>query len=417
MKKKLFLAATLFGAQMTTALANPFADVDTNHWAYDAVAQLAKDGVIEGYGDGTYVGDAAITRYEMAQMVARAMTKKDLTHADKAIVDKLAAEFADELNSLGVRVSALEKKTDNVKFSGSLRYNFRNARLDNSPKHGSYNNLRLFLSADATVNENWQARARLQYVGSMKDAKNIGANGSAFMDRAFVEGKYDNLTLRFGKFGYWTQVDDGLIFGGDNGVAGAQLVFGSKTKVSLLAGRQIPLAPTATDTRSYQAIEVWSDKTKLIWGLGYHLKKGEKDFEKKRIGIYEAGLGWRFDKKWSLRASYARAHKGVENEALTIANRDKYAYSVELAYGKLDRAKVGSFSSFIAYRHLGKYSMVGTRYGMNGAMEEAQRGINLGASVTLMPQIVGSLEYFQGKTTSADQTKAKTLFARLQAFF
>ena len=121
MKKTLVSALTtalVVGAASTTfAAANPFEDVPADHWAYDAIAQLAADGVIEGYGDGTYRGDQEITRYEMAQMIARAMAKGG---GDKALIDKLAAEFADELNNLGVRVSALEKKVDNVKWQGSL---------------------------------------------------------------------------------------------------------------------------------------------------------------------------------------------------------------------------------------------------------------------------------------------------------
>ncbi|MBQ5414268.1 MAG: S-layer homology domain-containing protein, partial [Schwartzia sp.] len=109
MKKTLVSALTtalVVGAASTTfAAANPFEDVAADHWAYDAVAQLAADGVIEGYGDGTYRGDQEITRYEMAQMVARAMAKNGVSAADKAMIDKLAAEFADELNALGVRVA------------------------------------------------------------------------------------------------------------------------------------------------------------------------------------------------------------------------------------------------------------------------------------------------------------------------
>ncbi|MBO6236520.1 MAG: S-layer homology domain-containing protein, partial [Schwartzia sp.] len=125
MKKTLVSALTtalVVGAASTTfAAANPFEDVPADHWAYDAIAQLAADGVIEGYGDGTYRGDQEITRYEMAQMIARAMAKGG---GDKALIDKLAAEFADELNNLGVRVSALEKKVDNVKWGGRIRYRY-----------------------------------------------------------------------------------------------------------------------------------------------------------------------------------------------------------------------------------------------------------------------------------------------------
>jgi len=78
MKKKLATALAGYimvsgAASIAFAAANPFEDVPADHWAYDAIAQLAADGVIEGYGDGTYRGDQEITRYEMAQMVARAM--------------------------------------------------------------------------------------------------------------------------------------------------------------------------------------------------------------------------------------------------------------------------------------------------------------------------------------------------------
>ena len=77
MKKKYLMGLTtalVVGAASTTfAAANPFSDVPRGHWAYDAVTQLAADGVIEGYGDGTFLGNRNITRYEMAQMVAKAL--------------------------------------------------------------------------------------------------------------------------------------------------------------------------------------------------------------------------------------------------------------------------------------------------------------------------------------------------------
>ena len=91
-------AALVVGAASTTfAAANPFSDVPADSWAYDAVSTLAADGVIDGYPDGTYQGQNTMTRYEMAQIVARAMAKTDLEKADKALVDKLAAEFAEDL--------------------------------------------------------------------------------------------------------------------------------------------------------------------------------------------------------------------------------------------------------------------------------------------------------------------------------
>lgn len=118
MKKSLVLAmAMALGVTASAYAANPFSDVPAGHWAYDSISKLAAAGVIDGYGDGTFGGDKLMTRYEMAQIVAKAMAKG-------ANVDKLAAEFADELDNLGVRVANLEKKADNVKITGELRFRY-----------------------------------------------------------------------------------------------------------------------------------------------------------------------------------------------------------------------------------------------------------------------------------------------------
>ena len=134
MKKTLVSALTtalVVGAVSTTfAAANPFSDVPADHWAYDAVTQLAADGVVTGYGDGKFNGDKNITRYEMAQIVAKAMAKPNVSGNDKALVDKLAAEFAGELNNLGVRVSNLERNADMVKWNGEARYTYTSVRKD-----------------------------------------------------------------------------------------------------------------------------------------------------------------------------------------------------------------------------------------------------------------------------------------------
>ena len=167
MKKTLvsaLTAALVVGAASTTfAAANPFSDVPAGHWAYDAVAQLAQDGVIEGYGDNTFQGDKNITRYEMAQMVAKAMAKANtgsVSSADKAMVDKLAAEFSDELNNLGVRVANLEKNADKVKWNGEMRNLAYSDREEGSHMKNTYKT-RFRLLPTAEVNNNWHVKAKL----------------------------------------------------------------------------------------------------------------------------------------------------------------------------------------------------------------------------------------------------------------
>ena len=171
MKKSVVSALTtalVVGAASTTfAAANPFSDVPAGHWAYDAVTQLAADGIVEGYGDGTYLGNRNITRYEMAQMIAKAMAKNP-SGADKAALDRLAAEFSEELNNLGVRVAELEKYADKVIWQGKIEYTYKSHRTDDYSK--GYKDGTKKINQDdwifrfepiMEVNKHWTLRARI----------------------------------------------------------------------------------------------------------------------------------------------------------------------------------------------------------------------------------------------------------------
>jgi len=140
----------------STALAavNPFTDVPANHWAYAAVKELAKEGIIDGF-NGPFQGDKPLTRYEMAQIVAKAMAKEDKADArTKLLLDKLAAEFAIELNNLGVRVNKLEEKT-NVWFGGDTRIRV----LGDSPNSGN----------KLSANNQFDFRTRVKFMANLND--------------------------------------------------------------------------------------------------------------------------------------------------------------------------------------------------------------------------------------------------------
>ncbi len=133
--KKLFAliaVAALVAFAAPAFAANPFADVPMNHWAYDAVAQLAANGIVAGYPDGAYKGGQPATRYEMAAVVARALANVDMNKASKQdleMLKKLVVEFKSELDALGVkvdkldaRVAVLEERIGGWKFSGNFRF-------------------------------------------------------------------------------------------------------------------------------------------------------------------------------------------------------------------------------------------------------------------------------------------------------
>jgi len=139
------------------APANPFVDVPAKHWAYDAVNTLAKAGIVDGYGDGTFRGDRTMTRYEMAQIVAKAMARSDKADAaNKALIDKLAVEFASELNNLGVRIAKVEAK-QNVWVGGETRFRM----YENSPGQAGLNKWK------GTDMYDW--RQRIKFWGTVND--------------------------------------------------------------------------------------------------------------------------------------------------------------------------------------------------------------------------------------------------------
>lgn len=144
MKKSMAALAVTTMLGMTTVLgANPFMDVTPQDWAYQAVAQLASQGVVNGYPDETFRGENKITRYEMAQMVAKALNQQERMNGEQqALLNKLALEFAEELHNLGVRVDRLEQKVGNISFTGDMRL-----RVDSQKEHGIYLNA----PADNTV--------------------------------------------------------------------------------------------------------------------------------------------------------------------------------------------------------------------------------------------------------------------------
>ena len=138
------LALVAFAAPAFAA--NPFMDVPMNHWAYDAVSQLASRGVVSGYPDGAFKGEWKATRYEMASVVARALAYVDMNKASKQdleLLKKLVVEFKDELDALGVKVDELDSRVavleDGVggwKIGGEFRFDAKWTDLNASAVYG-----------------------------------------------------------------------------------------------------------------------------------------------------------------------------------------------------------------------------------------------------------------------------------------
>ena len=411
-------AALVIGAASTTfAAANPFSDVPRDHWAYDAVTQLAADGVVEGYGDGTYRGDRNITRYEMAQMVAKAMAKDNLSSSDRALVDRLAAEFADELNNLGVRVSNLERNADMVKWNGKLEYTYTSERTetarDGKTKKND-DNLLFRLEPSAEINSHWHVNARLDAETKMN--KDAGEDGSDKVELkyAWAQGDYGDFQVKLGKMELLTAEayakPGALIF--DHHFSGAEVSFGKDLRVKLQAGRISD--EELTDPANYQAAEVMYNG-RLTGGIGYY-RMSSRDYKaftggKERIGIWGVNAGYSFDKNNFLSAAYAR------NNSLAMDKKYKKSYQISYDYKGAKPEDRGSWGAYVSYRYIAGAALGATT---DGAMEFT-KGVEIGTDYTLFPNVVLSAKYFRGKdlnpVVTNGQDKVSKLFGRVEFLF
>ena len=421
MKKTLVSALTtalVVGAASTTfAAANPFADVPADHWAYDAVSQLAADGVIEGYGDNNFKGDKNITRYEMAQMVAKAMAKTNVSGNDKPIIDKLAAEFSDELNNLGVRVANLEKNADKVKWNGEARYTYTSTRHEDAK--ANKDQLRLRLEPSAEVNANWHVKARLDADNDM--AKDT--TGNVKLARIWAQGDYDNFQVQLGKYPHATAYDSYLMF--NDQMSGAKVTFGNKLKTSVEAGR-LNLkgdarygADEAADlqgitfnyglgkangTAAYYHLQADAFKTGSTKAFGTNKLAYSKDSKEDNADIWEVAGTYKFDKNVSLLGAYAENTQADVYEKAGVA---------QLNYKGAQKANKGSWGAYVAYRHQGGNVAIGC---VDDGVGFNQKGWEFGTQYTLMKNVQAKAIYFDGKDLANDKDASK-LFGRVEFFF
>lgn len=184
---KTAMAALFATAAFTVSAANPFADVDTSSWAYQAVSQLSDQGVVDGYPDGTFKGDKNVSRYELAQIIARLMVKEEsLNDSQKAMVQKLSAEYADDLQNLGVRVKELEKKTGNLSTITELRVQdiprYDNVYKDSKSSHDELS-LRVRINTMANVNDRSTVYSQLETTMGMNGSTPFNPNRQDWSSR------------------------------------------------------------------------------------------------------------------------------------------------------------------------------------------------------------------------------------------
>ena len=411
MKKSLVLTlAFAMGISASCAAANPFSDVPAGHWAYGSIAKLAAAGIVDGYGDGTYRGDRLMTRYEMAQIVARAMAKG-------ANVDRLAGEFADELDSLGVRVARLEKKSDNVKITGEARYSYmdyKSTYKGNDDEKYNRSNLRSRLWFTGTVNENWNYVGMLEnnhsFSNDMSDGGHKAINnergeGTAFQ-RAYLAGRLGGAQVTAGRFNQ-TLVDGNLY---DNRMDGVKVEYGKDIKLAAYYGR-----PTDEDT-FWDYDKAWGvsaagklGQLNLAAGYDKFTNSPESGYHDENNAIWNAGANYDFGGKASLGVVYLKS-----NYKTYDTGNKGWVVTGTLLGAKAD--KPGSWGLWTKYYNQCEGTVIA--HTMNGIYSNVGfKGWGAGVNYTLAKNMVAGFEYYNLDQKAFDDSADRTLWSQLLVTF
>ena len=405
MKKNLIVALALvfvLGIAGTAfAAANPFTDVPAKHWAYDAVTKLAQAGILDGYGDGTYRGERLASRYELAQATAKAMARADKADAQmKALIDKLAVEFAAELNNLGVRVAKLEKNASSIKFWGDSRFRYRSnpggaADIGGTTAATAWNQ-RVRVYAKADINEKaafygrlmaeWtDATDRQVQLGSTAITAGASSNTDVYWDYGFFEwtfnpsvkfaigrqqviagqdlfwtnGGYDSIQFKLGapsdKFRAKLAYGDVGTYNAGN-TFGVDPVTGATTAQSFKVGsKPLFLLDATADLNkdwSVNGAMYWSTDTDssmaTLGGAGGAGYTNNYPFQ-----VVSLGAKGKLNQDWLVVANYFWNNaKIVKDDAINTNNTDAKGWMAKLQFKQADPKVVGSWHALVNYRDI-----------------------------------------------------------------
>lgn len=444
MKKTLaatITTALVIGVASTTfAATNPFSDVPTDHWSFDAVAKLAKEGVIEGYGDNTFRGDAHITRYEMAQMVAKAMAKENLSGADRVTVDRLTAEYAQELNNLGVRIAALEGKTDNVKFDGVVRYRAQNLTDEaskTSDVKNNYSKMMGRLNMDAQVNDDWHAKTRIEWTQDLDNGTN--ADGTGKMDRAYAEGPLFGGTAMLGKYPVLSY-DVGFML--DHRVNGAGFEWSGEkltTRIDIgrMNGTHLANAMKNTDgwgganrSYDYQGIQFkYKASAATALNLQYH-HVSDSDFKDlvgdDQINMISVGFQSMLGGDFKLNGQYTHSdadkytnhyrayNAGAQRLSFNEDDPETDAYLLQLTYKGGQLAVPHSYGIWAAYKQMPAIATLSETYVDEYAN---QKGWEFGIEYVPAKNIMTKMYYLDGKDVNDSDAKRKIFRGQVEFYY
>lgn len=415
MKKQLVVILTLVfvlaAAQASFAAQSVFSDVPAKHWSYDAVSKLVKAGVLDGYSDGTFKGEKPLSRYEMAIVVARAMTKLDKADAEnKALIEKLAAEFKTELDSFGVRLATVEQKADKFSVSGTLRANYQSQSKsingnDQGFQNDGQNRYELCLEGKVKVDDIWTAHFYNEtshfYGGEAVNANGDGTNPT--WKRIWADGKIGNVNANLGKswlwYGYSNTIGiegNGVQFTFNNPSVNTQ-VFMFKPSWGAIGSNDYPTPGVRSGTNMYgvnfNAPVSANTNVNLLIG-GNH----RSDANTLMTSWGDIGFDTKFAKDFKFTVAYGRTNAATYN----------HNYLVRLDYKGADQNVPGTYG--ITLRYMDR-QVNGAPCGddEDGSYEIGYKNLGLEYSYILAKNVVWSSRYVH-KTDAQGLGVTKNLF-------
>jgi hypothetical protein len=382
MKKKILasLVATMAVGATCAFAANPFVDVPTDSWAYKSVVELADAGIIQGV-DGTYFqGSRNITRYEAAEMTAKAMAHMDKASVEqRAMINKLADEYADELNNLGVRVSNLEQKVGNIKMTGDFRIRYKH-QSDAFTRNGGQNvssdqfQYRFRLRANAYINDKTKAvlgvstNNKTFFDGDNTTAASKDTNAT-YLDDAYVTSDLTkNINVKAGRWDLYNLGNGlGLQYGDVFEAMQGQLKYGNFTLTGGFgefkegAGYTGKYAETIGGTPIYNNNSITTAHTLVGVQTGYGELEGT--FDKVGFGVYYNAFNdsvakaqnlsslvggyvkFQLGSQWNLISDYQKVKKQTTSSIDDNAN----LWGTKLSYGTASFKKTGSWDAWLEY--------------------------------------------------------------------
>jgi len=352
MKKVLICMMMLLFTMNSVSAATPnsFNDVPADHWAYQAINELAKVGIIDGFGDNTFQGGKTMTRYEMSQVVAKVIANANkATAIQKTLIDKLGVEFALELNKIDARMKKVEefnKSTLKVGFDTLMIGAKDNPASGKSALQGNDMwkwRARMNLSGDLNQDTRYEARLTTSF-GTAGMTTASTANNTLSFDRVFLTTKgflgFDS--VQWGRMGFNELGGNvGYKTGNNDGVIMIKKLSGSTTyKMGAMVIKAEPAA-VGTFTGDAQEVQFASLQTKLnpnvtIGGMFLNnnttLNTTDTAFNYSNKGSRIAGFSgsYKFN-GWTLLGEYDRA--SLDSPVGVSSN--PHTYAIQITNGKV----------------------------------------------------------------------------------